>query len=507
VKFTGFSPWSCCIGFSWMRIEDTQPLQAVRTKHRMSPSLASLVCACGIAALFFLDRDNSVHTSKGLWLPVAWIWIVGSRPVSSWLGVVPSNEANVQLEGSPIDSAVFGALLVAAIVVLIFRGSRTRTFLTANGPILIYFLYCLVSVLWSDFPDVSFKRWIKAIGDLAMVLIVATEVDPAAALGRLFSRTGFILLPTSVLFIKYYVNLGRGYTPDGDAMNTGVAVSKNMLGVMLLVISLGVVWRVLTLLRDKGQPSRGRHLLSQGALLVFGVALLKMADSATSLFCFILGTTLLLATGLPAIRSRPVRVHLLVAAIVLAAALVMLTGGKASVTHALGRQSDFTGRTDIWAAVISVAPNAILGTGFESFWLGPRLQRVWSLLSSFNHVTEAHNGYLEVYLNLGLIGVGMIAAILVSGYRRAVASFRREPALGSLMLAYVAAAAVYSVSEAGFRLLDPIWIFLLLAVVASSGITSDVRSVEPVSDLPDLRNSRIGRQQHFGLTGSRMMKR
>src|SRR5690348_11564011 len=140
----------------------------------MSPSLASLICTCGIAGLFYLDRDNSVHTSKALWLPVAWIWLVGSRPVSSWLGLTPSNGANVQLEGSPVDAAVLGVLIAAAIGILIRRGSRIRALLTANWPILIYFLYCLISIFWADFPSVAFKKWIKAIGDLAMILLIVT---------------------------------------------------------------------------------------------------------------------------------------------------------------------------------------------------------------------------------------------------------------------------------------------------------------------------------------------
>src|SRR5258707_11488376 len=124
----------------------------------MNPSLASLICACGIAGLFFLDRDESVHTSKALCLPVAWLWIMGSRPVSSWLGVSPTG-GNVQLDGSPVDAAVLGVLLSAAIGVLIRRSSRTRTLLAANLPMLIYFFYCLISVAWSYYPDVSFKRW------------------------------------------------------------------------------------------------------------------------------------------------------------------------------------------------------------------------------------------------------------------------------------------------------------------------------------------------------------
>ena len=47
--------------------------------------LAFLICSTGIAGLFFLDRDKSVRTSKALWLPVIWLWIAASRPVSLWL--------------------------------------------------------------------------------------------------------------------------------------------------------------------------------------------------------------------------------------------------------------------------------------------------------------------------------------------------------------------------------------------------------------------------------------
>ena len=62
--------------------------------------------------------------------------------------------------------------------------------------------------------------------------------------------------------------------------------------------------------------------------------------------------------------------------------------------------------------------------------------------------------------------MGLIARILISGYRRAAAAFRLDPAFGSLMLAYVAAGTIYSITEAGFRMLCPKWIFLLFAVVA-----------------------------------------
>jgi exopolysaccharide production protein ExoQ len=456
----------------------------------MNPTFASLICACGIAGLFYLDRDSSLRTSRALWLPVIWIWIVGSRPVSAWLGVTPTG-ANAELDGSPVDAAVLGVLLAAAIGVLIRRNRRTRTLLAANWPILIYFFYCLISVAWSYHPDVAFKRWIKATGDLAMVLIITTEPQFRDALCRLFSRVGFLLFPTSLLLIKYYGELGRGYTPDGDPMNTGVSANKNMLGVMLLVISLGTVWHILSLIRAKSQPDRSRHLLAQGVLLAFGIALLGMANSATSTACFMLGSGLILTARLRAIRSRPARVHTLCLAIILAGGLTFLSGGEGGVAEAMGRKSNLSGRTEIWAAVIPATPNSMVGAGFESFWISPNVQKVRNSLSGWWHpedLNEAHNGYIEVYLQLGWVGVGLITLILISGYRHAVAAFHKNRSIGSLMVAYIIAAAVYSITEAGFRMLDAMWIFLLLGVVSASGIAAGLFG----GNAPKIRGSRGG---------------
>ena len=442
----------------------------------MNLSVASLVYACGIAGLFYLDRDSSIRTSKALWLPVVYLWVIGSRPVSVWLGMRPSAGTDVQLEGSPVDRLFFAALLVAAICVLAHRGRRIFPFLNANLPIVIYFLFCLVSILWSDFPGVAFKRWTRSLGDLVMILIVVTDEQPVAALRRLFSRTGFILIPASLLFIKYYPSLGRGYDAwSGGQSNFGVTLNKNILGVITFVLLLGVVWRVLALLRSEEMPShRGRHLLAQGTLLVLGIYTLMFADSATSSACFVIGAGLLLMTSLRFVRRNAAAVLVLVLALVVIASSVMLFGGGASVAHALGRNSTLTGRTDIWSAVIPMTPNPLVGAGFESFWLSPHVTaRLWELFGDLP-INEAHNGYLEVYLQLGWVGVILIGITLVDGYRRSIKAFRREPLLGGLLVAYVLCAMIYSITEAGFRMTDPIWIFFLLAAIEASSMAARV---------------------------------
>ncbi len=264
------------------------------------------------------------------------------------------------------------------------------------------------------------------------------------------------------------------WTNDGLLQNTGVSDDKNMFGLIVFVISLGAFWNFRWLLMDKEQPHRSRRLVAEGALLVFGIALLGMAHSSTSLACFALGSGLILTTHLRAIKRRPSRVHSVCLALVLTGALILVFGGQGNVAHALGRESSFSGRTDIWAALIPAVTNPMIGVGFESFWNSPNVlifQRGLNLIHWYHPelLNEAHNGYLEVYLNLGWIGVGLILLILTTGYSRACKVLRRDRELGGLILAYIITGAVYSITEAGFRIMNPMWIFILLAVVVASG--------------------------------------
>jgi O-antigen ligase len=160
----------------------------------------------------------------------------------------------------------------------------------------------------------------------------------------------------------------------------------------------------------------------------------------------------------------------------------MLLGGEGSVVHALGRKTNLTGRTEIWRAVIPLCPNPLIGAGFESFWIGPSMTKLWRSLSNWYGVqglNTPHNGYIEVYLNLGWVGVCLMALIFIKGYRSACAAFRLDPEIGSLSLAFLAAAAIYSITEAGFRILTPTWIFLLLAIIVANRMASRTRARIP----------------------------
>jgi exopolysaccharide production protein ExoQ len=445
----------------------------------MGFTLAFIICAIGVAGLFYLDRDKHAGTARALWLPVIWFWIIGSRPVSAWLniwfgiGSGTSYGLDAQLDGSPTDAAIFLLLLIAGIVVLVQRGGKSASLLKACTPVVIYFLYCLVSCLWSPFPDVAVKRWIKDLGDLVMVLVVATDPRPVTALRQLFSRVGFVLLPASVLLIRYSP-LGRSYDASGTPGNTGVTTNKNELGLIAFVIALGAVWSCLSLLRSKRGRTRRRQLIARLTLVAFGAFVLQEAHSVTSTVCFGLGTFLMLVTNLRYFRLHPPRVHALVLTILLLGGVTMLFGGGATVVGAMGKDPTLSDRTKIWAAVIPVCPNPLIGAGFESFWNGYGKYVEGSLSKYERGLNSAHDGYIEIYLNLGWVGVAFIAMLLVSAHRRAAAAFRRNPEVGGLMLAYVSTVALYGITEAGFRILTPSWLSLLLVLVGSRSIASSV---------------------------------
>ncbi len=431
----------------------------------MPPFVATVIYSFGIWGLFFLNRDRKYRPSQALWIPIAWLLINGSRPVSSWFGG-PAMSPEALMEGSPFDRVVYLGLQVAGVVVLLGRQAAVSRFLRANATLLVFVFYCAASVVWSDYPEVAFKRWIKLLGDITMVAIILTSPDPLRAIKTVVTRVGFLLIPSSILLIKYYPGLSRSYDSwTGVQFVSGVGTDKNMLGMICLVYGLGILWQFLGVLREPRGRERKRRLIANGIFLALLLWLFSSADSMTSLSCFVMGSFVILATTFLKTARKPAVVHTMVLGIAGAAfAVLFLHVGEGAALQKLGRNPTLTGRTEIWTGVLRFASSPLLGTGFDSFWLGHRLSQIWAAGPLLAGINEAHNGYIETYLNLGWIGVGLLAALIVTGYGAIIRTLRIQPEMNRLKLALFVVAVVYSYTEAGFRSTSTMWIAFLIAI-------------------------------------------
>ncbi len=438
----------------------------------MNPLSGTLAVLAVIGGLFFLNREPELRTSKAIWIPMIWMLIVCSRPLLEW-GGLPMNAtaADRFTEGSPLEAAIYGILIAAGLLVLNYRPYRVSAFLRLNAPLMFFLIYCAASAMWSDYPSVALKRWIKGVGSLVMVFVVLTDADPKTAIRRLFSRVAFLLLPVSVLLIECFPNLGSMYDQWSKRITyNGVTTSKNELGLTCLICGMGALWSLLRAYEDRLLPHRIRQLTAHGVILGLAFWLLKTCDSMTSFACLVIAGVVMLLTGKLWIRAQTSKVNIVVWGAVALAVFSTLLDSSGALLRPLGRSADLTGRTDVWKAVLSIHTNPFLGAGYESFWLGDRIEEVWRIVG-FKNFAEAHNGYIEVYVTLGWLGLIMLGALFVVGYRNALSGLRIDPTMGKLRMAFFTAALMFDLSEAGFKMMGSMWLAFLVAIMRVPAIS------------------------------------
>lgn len=426
----------------------------------MPRMFALYLCVGFVLLLFLMDRRKEQSGSFARWLIVAYLAMISSRAVSLWfnLGIVVTSPDDY-LEGSPVDRNIYLGFLILGLFALAKRKVNWQRIIQSNGWIVLFFLFAVLSLLWSDYPMVSFKRWIKSLGLVVMVLLLLTEEDPVQALRWVFRKTAFLLIPFSMLFIKYFPEFGRGYSLSGAQHFTGVTTNKNMLGAVCFIYGVYFVWDLLAIRRGVTPEGRRARLIDLGMLLMIAYLFVK-ANSVTSLVCFMVGSGLLIFMEMPSVRRNISRFGVYIIVIMmLFGGLDALFGLGESIVSGLGRDMTFTGRIEIWDQVMSMAESPAIGSGYESFWLGDRAERMWERYAW--RPNQAHNGYIEIYLNLGLIGLMLLLVVILTGYKNILLRLMADHTMGSLRMALFLAVLLYNFSEAAFKLGQVWFIFFL----------------------------------------------
>ena len=417
--------------------------------------------------LWAYSRDGKERgsISSALWFVVLWAGIYGSRPVTEWFREANISTAASYDEGNLTEALISLSLILAGLVVLLSRGVRLSVIIRDNVWLCAFYLFWLMSILWSDYPVITLKRLFKDLGNVVMVLVVLTEVDSGEGIKAVFTRIAYLCIPLSIIFIRYFPDLGRvfsGYDLS-NWMWVGVATHKNTLGALALMGALFLLWDFLDPRGKSRNTMKRGNVFARGPVLLMCWYLLVIVNSVTSLICAMLGSALLIAFSVPAIRRRPGLLEVWgLSAVGILSLLDLAFNLKEALLLSLGRDMTLTTRTDIWPILMNSQDSPLLGAGFNTFWAGERLKLMSDKVGG---IIQAHNGYLEIYLQGGLIGVGLLVALLLSAYWR----IRKQLLLGmsdsGIRYVVLLIAIFYNFSEASFNKVGILWFMTVFALV------------------------------------------
>lgn len=427
----------------------------------MPPVLAFTACAIFISLLFFFERKHYGTARFSTWTPLLFILILASRPLILWLNPGAATEPN-ETPGSPYDLFFYVCLILAGTFILSKRISTLFPLLKSNIWIVMIFAFCGLSILWSDAPRASFNAWVKVMVLFLMVTVILTEPDPLGSLCRVFRRASFVLIPLSIVLIKYFPAYGRSYSPwSGAAFYGGVTTYKNGLGFLCLVFGVFILWDTIRYLRSAPSGCAKTPLLINFGLLGMVAWLLYMANSATATATTIAGAVLLIVMELPFIKRWIKSIDILLFTMLFIALIMFfMFNALESIVTGLGRDMTLTGRTIIWERVLSMDSNPLVGTGYASFWLGERGEFLLDL--NWQQLTQSHNGFIEVYLNLGLIGLALLIMMIIRTYRNAKINFTADYQYGKLQFVSLVVILLTNITEASYAINSLPWFLCVL---------------------------------------------
>jgi len=353
-----------------------------------------------------------------------------------WRMISGGNDA-----GTDGDQRTQILLAIMYVVVSILAALQFRIAIqsfTRNPALLGLLILACASPLWADAPDLVSRRALALVGTTLFGVALATTysfedqlkiLQWAFRIGALLTLMLLVISPARALSAA-----------DGGGGLRGVFPHKNILGGAMALAFL-VEW----FLREQKMLGKMLRIVSLCAFTI----LLVVSDSLTSIVTVVaaLSGTWVFRT-LYARRQIPFPViAIFVVAVVGAVSLVGVEAGD--VMSLMGRSSDMTGRTELWSAVVqTIMQRPILGFGFSGFWKGASPSSTVIENQIRWTPTYSHNGYLEIALSLGVLGLLFVAWMLATGLKRAWHQAKEgESYLDSWPLALFLFVAIHNVAE------------------------------------------------------------
>lgn len=306
------------------------------------------------------------------------------------------------------------------------------------------FLACIIgivflSALWSVFPLITLRRSVGLTGTTLLGIYLAVRYSLEEQLKLLAIMLGIVAIG-SLLFALFLPSYGITSELHEGAWR-GIFVHKNVLGLIMVLSSI-----VFILLNVRG----GKYRLIKWFFLGLSLSLIMLSTSKTSLLLFVI-----LLALLPFYKSLQWHFYIRVfiyclLIVVVVGSITWLVENTKFVLNAIGRDATLTGRTDLWEAImIMIKKRPLLGYGYNAFWHGVEGKAsayVWQI-AGWN-VAHSHNGFLEICLDIGLVGI----AIFIAGCAQAIRNAIRMICLTNNMealwpLVYITFILIYNLNE------------------------------------------------------------
>lgn len=297
-------------------------------------------------------------------------------------------------------------------------------------------LLAIASTLWSIDSELSFRRGIAVLATTLMGVYLAARFDWLTAL-RLLGAVWLVLMLAS--FLAGIVAPGFAVMHDiHPGAWTGGWSEKNALGghaARAAFLFAFLAWR---------DPA---HRRAWAIGLIVSLALVLLSRSATALLGAMLGLGVLGAAWWM-LRGRRFSLALIWAGLAFGslAVLVYLTA-PGFLLGLIGKDETLTGRTNIWIELVAaIEQKPALGYGYLAFWGLDSEPRDWLEKAVAWNAPSGHNGWLDLAISLGLVGVVLFAIDVGATGLRAVGLALRSPA-GVFALGFLAQFMLFAMSE------------------------------------------------------------
>lgn len=280
---------------------------------------------------------------------------------------------------------------------LVARPSDLLRLLRWQPLITMLALLAIVSTAWSIDPGMTLRRSMAVLLTTVFALYFASRYTSMQQL-RMLSRAMAVVVLASLFVGLYLPSIG---IESGGILGAwrGVFGFKNDMGRLMALSAVASITLVI-------EDARGR--LFNLSIAFLSVVLLVLSRSTTAILVFAAVFMVLLFDRfvLTKLTGRQFAAAAVMVPLLAGAVVLLVLEGSGAFLNLLGKDRTLTGRTVLWGVVLmNIRHHPWLGYGYNAFWTALQGAAVRNEVNW--DAFQAHDGFLQLALDEGLLGVGL----------------------------------------------------------------------------------------------------